>query len=253
MRRAATAVAFQSGAGGVTQTPLWTILVPTIGRRRDRFRRLLIELLAQAEPRVGQVRVLAYYNQGERPLSEIRQALVEAATGTYVSFVDDDDWVPEDYVGRVRAAIHEYAIAAGATWAADRLAGSAHLPDQVGWRMQHYSDGVPSKPTYHSLQYGGWYEDDKGYYRDISHLNPVRTSLARRVDFRRGDPPEDVAWTVQMRQHVHTEARIPHEYVMYHYYSSGDSTWRPGSVKHDGGRRPQIEHPLFDWHPESSL
>jgi hypothetical protein len=229
-----------------TWAPLWTILVPTIGRRRDRFRRLLIELLAQAEPRAGAVRVLAYYNQGEHPLSHIRQALVEAATGLYVSFVDDDDWVPDYYVRQVRTAIHEHA--ARFLDEMERPVG----PDQVGWRMQHYADGVPSKPTYHSLQYGGWYEDDKGYYRDISHLNPVRRELALKVDFRRGDPPEDVAWTVQMRQHVRTEALIPYEHVMYHYYSSGDSTWRPGSVKHDGGRRPQIEHPLFDWHPESS-
>lgn len=244
----------------MTPTPLWTILVPTIGRRRDKFRRLVIELLAQAEPRAGRVRVLAYYNQGERPLSHIRQALVEHATGTYVSFVDDDDWVPEYYVEKVRNAIHEYAhdhdhvepahkVEFDATWATGWV---THFPDQVGWRMQHYSDGVPSKPTYHSLQYGGWYDDDKGYYRDISHLNPVRRELALKVDFRRGDPPEDVAWTVQMRQHVRTEALIPSEHVMYHYYSSGDSTWRPGSVKHDGGRRPQIEHLLFDWHPESS-
>jgi len=234
----------------VTQQPLWTILVPTIGRRRDKFRRLVIELLAQAEPRVGQVRVLAYYNQGERPLSEIRQALVEAATGTYVSFVDDDDWVPDYYVQQVRTAIHEWA-AAHAVPPGVSVIGSK-WPDQVGWRMQHYSDGHPSKPTYHSLQYGSWYEDDKGYYRDISHLNPVRRNLALRVDFRRGDPPEDVAWTVQMRGHVRTEARIPDEYVMYHYYSSGDSTWRPGSVKHDGGTRPEISHPLFDWHPDST-
>ena len=236
--------------------PLWTILVPTIGRRRAQFRRLVIELLAQAEPRLGQVRVLAFYNQGEHPLAQVRQALVQAATGTYVSFVDDDDWVPDFYVQQVRTAIHDHA-----SWeikdavVGDLRIGSGTLhmlPDQVGWRMQHYSDGHPSKPTYHSLEYGGWYEDEKGYYRDISHLNPIRRELALQVDFRDGNPPEDVSWANAMRGRVLTEARVSYEYPMYHYYSSGDSTWRPGSVKHDGGRRPLVEHPLFDWHPDSS-
>jgi len=236
--------------------PLWTILIPTIGRRRAQLRKLLIELLAQAEPRVGQVRVLAYYNQGEQPLSHVRQALVEQATGTYVSFVDDDDWVPEYYVQQVRTAIHEYAAGPGvdpdAVGTQPGPIGRTSFPDQVGWRMQHYADGHPSKPTYHSLQYKGWHDDARGYYRDISHLNPIRRELALQVDFRDGNPPEDVSWAIAMRGRVRTEARIPDEHVMYHYYSSGDSTWRPGSVKHDGGVRPVIEHPLFDWHPESS-
>lgn len=229
-------------------TPLWTILIPTIGRRQVQFQKLLIELLAQAEPRLGEVNVLAYYNNGERPLGQIRQALVEAAESWYVSFVDDDDWVPDYYVQQVRTAIHDYA--AQLDVALDR----AQLPDQVGWRMQHYADGVPSKPTYHSLRHRSWWDDEKGYYRDHSHLNPVRRELAlAHGDFRRGDPPEDVGWADQMRGHIKTEVYIPDEFIMYHYYSTGDSTWRPGSVQADPAlRRPTIEHPLFRWHPDSS-
>jgi hypothetical protein len=232
--------------------PLWTILVPTIGRRREQFRKLAVELLTQAEPRLGAVRVLAFYNQGEQPLSHVRQALVQAATGTYVSFVDDDDRVPEFYVEQVRTAIHAYVAQRQHEQHGLAIEYPNGLPDQVGWRMQHYADGQPSKPTFHSLEYTGWYEDRNGYYRDVSHLNPVRRELALQVDFRRGDPPEDVSWVNQMRGLVKTEARIPYMYCMYHYYSSGDSTWRPGSVQHDGGARPVIEHPLFDWHPGSS-
>jgi len=233
--------------------PLWTILIPTIGRRAAKFRRLAIELLAQAEPRLGDVRVLAYYNNGERPLAHVRQALLQGADSTYVSFVDDDDWVPNDYVGQVRAAILGHATQARVDWRIQQY--SDGLPDYVAWRMQHYSDGVPSKPTYHSLTYGGWHDDQLGYYRDISHLNPIRRDLALQVDFRDCDPPEDVSWAIALRKLgvVKTEARIPDEHVMYHYYASGDSTWMPGKVQPEPGlRRPKIEHPLFDWHPDSS-
>lgn len=240
----------------MTETPLWTILVPTIGRRQAQFRRLAIELLAQAEPRHGQVTVLAYYNNGERPLAEIRQALVEGASSTYVSFVDDDDWVPDYYVQQVRTAIHEYAADNPELQLPQfdvRTVSRGRLPDYVGWRMQHYSDGVPSKPTYHSLAYKRWWDDEHGYYRDVSHLNPILRSKALLADFRGGNPPEDVSWADQMRGLLQTEVVIDPEFVMYHYYSSGDSTWRPGSVKATGSeRRAQIEHPLFAWHPDSS-
>jgi hypothetical protein len=117
--------------------------------------------------------------------------------------------------------------------------------------MQCYVDDRPLKPTYHSLRYGRWYEDGAGYYRDVSHLNPIRTDLARRVDFRRGQPPEDVSWADQVRSHVHTEAYV--DRVMYHYRSSSaDSTWRGDGISRPTSPRPTIDHPNFNWHPASS-
>lgn len=233
----------------------WEILIPTIGRRRRKFLRLWESLRAQVE-QYPTIAVLAYYNNGERPLGQIRQALVEASASDYISFVDDDDQVPTFYVEKVAQAVNEYAAHAGLEWGATGHwpDGGTHLPDQVGWRMQHYADGVPSKPTYHSIRYTHWWDDERGYYRDHSHLNPIRRKIAIGcADFRLGDPPEDVGWADQIRGNVKTEAYIPDEFVMYHYFSSGDSTWRPGSVSADPAySRPVIEHPQFRWHPDSS-
>lgn len=236
-------------------TAYWTILIPTIGRRQRKFLELWGSLRAQIEP-YPTISVLAYYNNGERTLGAIRQALVEAALSDYISFVDDDDQVPDYYVEKVVDAINAYAIAAGREWGSTGHwpKGGGLLPDQIGWRMQHYADRVPSKPTYHSIDYDHWWDDEKGYYRDHSHLNPIRRKIAiEHGDFRRGDPPEDVGWADQIRGNVKTEARIPDEFVMYHYFSSGDSTWRPGSVSADPAySRPVIEHEQFRWHPDSS-
>jgi hypothetical protein len=79
-------------------TPNWTILIATLGQRQERFQRLLQHLLPQIEQAEGRVNVLAYWNNGERPLAEVRQALVEEADGTHISFVDDDDLVASTYV-----------------------------------------------------------------------------------------------------------------------------------------------------------
>lgn len=213
--------------------PTWTVLVATLGQRAARFERLLAQLLPQTEPHDGKVTVLALYNHGERSLGEVRQALVEHAASTYVSFVDDDDELPDYHVDEVTRCL---------------LDGDV---DYVGWQMQTYVDGVPLKPTYHSLRYARWYDDARGYYRDVSHLNPVRRELALRADFRRGEPPEDVSWADQVRPHVHREAYV--DRIMYHYRSSpADSTWRGGGIERTWHLRPIVNHPHFSYHPWSS-
>lgn len=219
----------------MSETPTWTILVATLTRRADRLRGLLDVLLPQLDPHAGAVRVLAFANRGEHPLGQVRQALVEVATGDYVSFVDDDDQVPTYYVDEVVAAL-------------------AARPDYVGWRMQCYVDGEPLKPTLHSLRYAGWWDDNVAYYRDVSHLNPIRRELALKADFRRGDPPEDVAWVNQVRGLPVTEAFI--DKVMYYYYSSStDSTWRGVTRDHSASTTPRldVDHPYFTYHPGSSV
>lgn len=210
----------------------WSILIATLGRRSTKLRRLLGEFAPQM-PTDRSVEVIAYRNHGEKPLAEIRQALVEDAQGQYISFVDDDDHLPDYYIPEVLT----------------RLDGVQY----VGWQMQAYQDGQPLKPTFHSLRYGRWYEDNSGYYRDVSHLNPVLIELARKVDFRRGLPPEDVSWVDQMRHFVTTEHYI--DRVMYHYYaSSADSAWRPGTETTPEVIEPlpAVRHPWFRWHPAST-
>jgi hypothetical protein len=123
---------------------------------------LLKVLLPQVEEQKGQVRVLAYWNNFEKPLSVIRQSLVEEATGDYINFIDDDDMVPSYYVDLVTENLGK---------------------DYVGWRMQAYMNDEPLKPTFHSIKYPQWSEDDDGYYRNVSHLNPIKRDIAKQVSF----------------------------------------------------------------------
>jgi hypothetical protein len=211
----------------------WSILIATLARREDKLGLLLADLAPQIDKAGGQVEIVAYRNNGEHPLAHIRQSLVESAVGEYISFVDDDDRVPEYYVSEVLPLLDGV--------------------DYIGFRMQAYLDGVPYKPTFHSLRYAGWSEDADGFYRDTSHLNPVRTVLARQCDFRRTDPPEDVAWADQLRDLAITEHYI--DRVMYHYYSSAhDSAWRPGHENPSTWTnlsRPTIDVTNFRWHQAS--
>lgn len=214
---------------------IWSILIASLVRRGPTLAQVLDDLGQQLVPGIE---VVIYRNHGEIPLSHIRQALVDEATGQYLNFVDDDDRLPSYYVPEVLPLLDGWA-------------------DYVGWRMQAYYDRRPLKPTYHTLDSDGWWESETAFYRDVSHLNPVRTELARRCDFRLADPPEDVSWSNQLRAVLPMPFRqnlVPFDRVMYEYYASGDSTWRPGhEPPWDGTPDPFPDLPAgCRWHPQST-
>ena len=209
--------------------PSWTILIATVGERNDRFTKLAWKLLKQAEPYNGKVQLLVYWNNYEFPLAEIRQDLVDQAPGTYISFVDDDDDVPDYFVDSVMEALES-------------------KPDYVGWQQQLWHDGKKEKPTFHSLKYSDWKEDEKGWYRNVSHLNPVRSDLAKNIKFQADqNVAEDEPWAKRMAEHLKTEVYI--DKVMYFYqHDSKDSVWR-GKMGYRGKYyRPEIKHPYLTWY-----
>jgi hypothetical protein len=229
--------------------PTWTILIATLGQRGELLGRLLAGLLPQVDAAAGRVQVLAYWDSGElteragSALDAIalkRQALLDAVTTDYVSFLDDDDWVSDDYIRQMLRAL-------------DRR------PDMVGFTMMVYRDGKPTLPGKISLRYDGWSTTSGAYLRDITHANPMRTEIAQTATFmdRRGGP-EDIAWVEQLRGKLRTQVVI--DRVLQHYdYVRDRSTWgAPGRVTAtDPAGQPwrpiRVASRHFRWHPDSLL
>lgn len=211
----------------------WSILIATVGQRSSRFRELLKVLMPQVRDHDGEIEVIAYWNNGEYLMGCIRQKLVEEARGEYISFVDDDDMVPEYYCNEVMKAISKN-------------------PDYVGWQMQVYEQGNKLKPTFHSLKYKGWDEDDEGWYRNISHLNPIKKSVALNVSFvAPRDTAEDSPWAQKIVPYVKTEEYI--DRVMYLYqHDSNDSVWRGDLDFRQIYQRPKVTYKHFRYHSNST-
>jgi hypothetical protein len=207
-----------------------SILIPTVGERDQRFRKLVATLTPQVQKHNGSVEVVAYWNNFEKPIADIRQALVNEARGDYVCFIDDDDGVPAYYCDRIVEAI-------------------GNNPDYIGWRMQLWYDGAKMKPTYHSIMYDSWFEDPYGYYRNISHLNPVRRSIALQVPFDGSVGPEDHNWAQAIYPLIQSEFYID-DPMYFYYFNTEDSIWRGKSMPNKNYRRPTLgKH--FRYHPDS--
>ena len=218
--------------------PTWTILVPTLGERRALFQRLMECLLPQTDRHDGRVQVVGWHNNGSPSLPKIRQTMVMGTTTDYLSFADDDDLVAPGYVDQVMEALEA-------------------RPDYVGFQVQCYSDGHPTAVSYHSLEYKRWRNLPDHYERDISHINPIRTVLAKRVSFTvAGRRAEDRVWADQLRRSglLKTQVMVPR--ILYHYlYSTSrqhgeGSRWQTPKMIRPGDRA-IVNHPNFSWSPDA--
>lgn len=208
---------------------LWSILIASVYARHGQLCALLAELDRQAAWYGNdKVRIVVDRDDGTMPVGEKRTRLIECAGSRYVSFVDDDDMVSDLYVHLITAAL-------------DREPG----PDYVGFQVGYTVDGVPQRPVYHSLAHPRWSEDEHGFYRGISHLNPVRRDAALLgLPFLPGFG-EDAEWArrVAATGLVQTERYLP--CVLYEYrYSTSGSLFRAGpkSTGLTAPALPQLAH-----------
>jgi hypothetical protein len=198
---------------------VWDILIASIAHRTDLLAALLDHLEPQLQPGVG---VLVYRDNREELYGPKCQRLYEASKAEYVSMLDDDDWVPDDYIPAVLEALKD-------------------RPDQVGYRVLYTEHGVPQQPIVHSLHYGGWGANADCVYRDICHKNPLRRDLAAQATWE-GDGGADQTWANRLRDlgQVKTEVFIDRE--LYHYRSTG---------AYDTSSLPPLEdpppRPAHDW------
>ncbi len=194
----------------------WGILTLTQESRSEYLKRLEHCFRPQFESQT-EVCWWSLYFDPVLSLGENRQRMIEGIGDLgvdYISFVDDDDLVSDEYVSTILPLLDGV--------------------DYIGFRVQCYMDGVPFSKTFHSLKYDRWWNDEHGYYRHISHLNPIRRELALLAPME-GGVGEDHRWADRLYAtgKVRTEHFI--DRVMYHYYSR--------SVKNDAA---------FRWVPPAS-
>lgn len=171
----------------------WTIGILSVPERLMDLVRIKGMLEHQIKGRGVQILV----NDRDGDVGEKRQWCLDNAGGMYISFVDDDDLVAHNFIDSI------YPLLDGV--------------DYIGFRLQLYIGGIKQKPTFHSIKYNNWYGDNLGYYRDISHLNPIRTELARTSKFSCGFQ-EDKRWVDCLRGKIKTEHYI--DQPMYFYFYS---------------------------------
>lgn len=211
----------------------WSILVLTQPSRVEFLKRLMECLVPQVE-KFPDVEIVTTLFDKNLSMGKNRGKMIDAAAGEYINFVDDDDLVAEDYVESIRPLLDGV--------------------DYVGFLAKFHRDGVYcGKLSFHSLDFKGWSENAYGYFRDISHLNPMRKVLA--VEGRMGDHEglvrEDFFWAGRLRSLgiVKTEHFVPKPMYIVYYRSDKLDGWEATAE----GRAEKLENERKKRLSENSL
>lgn len=181
----------------------WAILVPTM-KERALLWSDLEDRLTELVRGNRDVKIISRITDRTTDVAMARNQLLadaKRADATYVSFIDDDDLVAEEYVSAI----------------------APHLGtvDTVQFQLAFYEDGYLKFIEKRSLRYHGVFTDQRMRYRDISHLSVTRRDLV--LPFRSGADPlgrpaEDTRWADDMRAANRLKTEHVVERALYHYF-----------------------------------
>jgi len=189
----------------------WSILIPTIPGRETSLRNLIASIREKLQRLSPQLRVefCIRFDNKEMSIGNKRQELLQGAKGKYMSFIDDDDDITDEYVQDITETIR----------------GNYHVM---------YLRGKIDKYTFkHSIsnKLSGFMADDTGFLRPPNHLNPILTDVAKNISFRDATYGEDLDWTLRLaktgflsREYVSSDNRI------HYLYNMGSRTIHQGTL-----------------------
>lgn len=178
---------------------LLSILIPTIKRHDRLFTKLKFELYAQMLPYAGQIELLSDDSEDD-PTGTKRNRLVERATGEWLSQIDADDGVCDNYVKLL-------------------MQGAESGSDCASLKGEYSVDGKFDGIFEHSLRYKEWKttSNEVKYERNITPLNMIRSSIAKQFKFPDISWGEDHVWS----KLVNESGLLKSEYyigeVIYYY------------------------------------
>lgn len=196
---------------------IWSVLICSIPERYHTVQPLLLSLLEhQHMARMPDVELLMLLDNRRRSVGAKRNALLAAARGEYISFVDDDDEVARDYVQKLYRAIcqtRKTDIPADVVCFGQRCTLQPHgVIHECTYSLAHWKDRAPEarrqlapsdKPN--TLNWSG----------PPAHTMVWRRAILEGIRFPEKQFGEDVEWVDQCCAKAKTELQIPG--VLYFY------------------------------------
>jgi glycosyltransferase involved in cell wall biosynthesis len=159
----------------------------------------LDRLRAALDPQLNSdIELIIFTDYGEWTIGAKRNWLLHRAKGEYVCFIDSDDVVSADYIKLVMAGI-------------DNGVDCCSLTGEIT------DDGKNPRKFVHSMMFNSWYEKNGVYRRPPNHLNTIKASIAKQIEFPGKKHGEDHVWSDKLKKAnlIRTEHWI--EDTIYYY------------------------------------
>lgn len=172
-----------------------SILICTVNGREKYLERLTQRLKTQITP---EVEVLVAKDNREEPIGKKRNNLIHQAIGEYIAFIDDDDWVSENYISKI-------------------LKATDTKPDVIGFNSAITFNGIDPRRVEITLKHKNWShktgelngaQQPVIYYRCPNHLTPIKRSIAQQIMFPELNDQEDRYYSLAIPSFAKTEVYI---------------------------------------------
>jgi hypothetical protein len=172
-----------------------SILIPSLEGRESYLNRLVARLKPQVTP---EVEILLLKDNKEMSIGEKRNKLIEQSIGEYTVFIDDDDWVSEDYVKSL-------------------LMATDHKPDVVSFNTCIINEGKMARKVDVSIKHEKYKdfaikdkEDIKVvmYRRRPGHLHAIKRSIGTTIKFPHISIGEDEKYAKELLEKLKTEIKL---------------------------------------------
>lgn len=177
-----------------------SILIPTVPSRVDYFfPRIIRQLQAQIGTRKD-IEIVGVFDNKTRSIGAKRQDLLNLARGRYLTFIDDDDRISDDYISSIMHAI-EY---------------DAADTDCIVYNTICTVSGGRPKLCKYGIEFN--YGDILGgaeWRGKPAHTMVWRSSIAKKHLFHDMGHGEDVNWVVRACKDIKSQYRI--DRVLYYY------------------------------------
>jgi glycosyltransferase involved in cell wall biosynthesis len=149
------------------------------------------------------VEILSLVDNRKMKIGRKRNLLVEMSKGEYISFIDDDDWVTDDYVDSILEKVPNGA-------------------DIITFDLMRYEDGAQDRVCHYTLNIERDYDTPEAYYRLPNHLMAYRKDVAEKVRYEESSFREDSNWSSAIRPYLATTSEV--NKVLYNYQYSNDTS-----------------------------
>lgn len=182
-----------------------SILIP----HTTKYKGFLERLTECLEPQVttkDEVEVLFNIDDGQMSIGKKRNILLEKSQGEYISFIDSDDLVSDDYIEKLMEGINKGV-------------------DACSLKGMITEDGVNPLVFEHSIKYNAYKTNNPQelvrYERYANHLNCIKSTIAKQFKFPEINHGEDEDWATQIFKSglIKTEHYIPEIIYFYEYRS----------------------------------
>lgn len=183
----------------MTEQPLLSVLIPSLVERISFLTELVQKLKTQSEGK--RVEILVSMDNRTQNLGDKRNQLMSACKGAFLTHIDDDDTVSDDYIDTVLAEIEK-----APTTDVFALSSRADLGDGLEFTV---CTSLHFENEQSNISYT---EDGKAFRPDITrkpwHWCVWRSSVARLGKFPNEFMGDDWNWIQQVMPHCATEVRV---------------------------------------------